>query len=73
MAVIPKERIMARIIIISLAVIMLSGCTFVIKDDHAVKYYGIDDKRGNELLNQILARQQQEYEAANGLLGAKKP
>jgi len=56
----------------SLAVIVLSGCTFIVKDDHATKYYGIDERRGSEYLNQILDKQQ-EYEATKGSLNAKKP
>jgi len=40
-----------------LIAIVLGGCTFIIKDDHAAKYYGIDDRRGGELLNQILDKQ----------------
>ena len=64
--------IMVRIIMASLAVIVLSGCTFIVKDDHATKYYGIDERRGSEYLNQILDKQQ-EYEATKGSLNAKKP
>ena len=73
MALMLKGIIMARIIIISLAVIILSGCTFIVKDEHAAKYYGIDERRGNEYLNQILDKQQKEYEATKNQLGAKKP
>jgi len=54
--------IMARIIMVSLAVIALSGCTFIVKDDHATKYYGIDEQRGSEYLNQILDKQQEVYQ-----------
>ena len=64
--------IMVRIIMASLAVIVLSGCTFIVKDDHATKYYGIDERRGSEYLNQILDKQQ-EYEATKGSLNEKKP
>jgi len=64
---------MVRIIIMSLAVIALSSCTFIVKDDHATKYYGIDERRGSEYLNQILDKQQQEYEATKGSLNTKKP
>ncbi len=53
--------------------IALSSCTFIVKDDHATKYYGIDERRGSEYLNQILDKQQQEYEATKGSLNAKKP
>jgi len=53
---------MARIIMVSLAVIALSGCTFIVKDDHATKYYGIDEQRGSEYLNQILDKQQEVYQ-----------
>jgi hypothetical protein len=53
--------------------ILLNGCTFIIKNDHTVKYYGIDDRRGGELLNQILDKQQQEYEVVKSQLGTKKP
>ena len=48
-----------------LVMIILSGCTFIVKDDNATKYYGIDERRGSEYLNQILDKQQQEYETAN--------
>jgi len=56
--------IMVRIIMASLTVIVLSGCTFIVKDDHATKYYGIDEQRGSEFLNQILDKQQQAYQVA---------
>lgn len=68
-----KKVIGSKLIFAFLAVITLSGCTFIVKDDHAVKYYGIDKQRGSEYLNQILEKQQQTYEAAKDTLGAKKP
>ena len=62
-----------KVIFVILIAILLDGCIFIIKDDHAAKYYGIDDRRGGELLNQILDKQQQEYKSAKGPLGTKKP
>jgi len=62
-----------KVISAILIAIVLGGCTFIIKDDHTAKYYGIDDRRGGELLNKILDKQQQEYETAKGPLGKKKP
>lgn len=50
-----------KFIFVSLAAIMLNGCTFIVKDDHATRYYGIDEQRGNECINQILDKQQQVY------------
>ncbi len=47
---------------IILFVIALNGCTFIVKYDHATKYYGIDEQRGNEYLNQILEKQQEVYQ-----------
>jgi len=66
------KKIIKAIFVILIAIV-LDGCTFIIKDDHSAKYYGIDDRRGGELLNQILDKQQQEYEPAKGPLGTKKP
>ena len=62
-----------KVILVILIVIELNGCTFIIKDDHAAKYYGIDERRGSEYLNQILDQQQQEYESAEAPLSTKKP
>jgi len=62
-----------KLIFAILIAIALNGCTFIFKDDHTSKYYGIDERRGEELLNQILNKQQQEYESAKVPLGVKKP
>jgi len=62
-----------RLIFASLAAITLSGCTFIVKDDHAAKYYGIDKQRGSEYLDQILEKQQQVYQAEKTSIGSKKP
>lgn len=62
-----------KLIFVILIAILLNGCTFIIKDDYTAKYYGIDDRRGGELLNQILDKQQQAYRAEKALVGAKKP
>ncbi|MDD5120869.1 MAG: hypothetical protein PHR84_06135 [Candidatus Omnitrophica bacterium] len=50
-----------RILLISLAILGLNGCTFIVKDEQAIKYYGIDNRRGGEFLNQVLDQQQQLY------------
>lgn len=60
-----------KFIFASLAVVTLSGCTFIVKDDHAAKYYGIDEQRGGEYLNQILDKQQQVYQSEKASLGSK--
>ena len=51
-----KKIIVTKSILISLVAIALSGCTFIVKDDHATKYYGIDEQRGSKYLNQILEK-----------------
>ena len=68
-----KEIITKEFIFISLAAMAISGCTFIVKDDHATKYYGIDEQRGSEYLNQILEKQQQVYQAKKSTAGAEKP
>jgi uncharacterized protein YceK len=68
-----KKIIVTKIILIGLAAIALNGCTFIVKDDHATKYYGIDEQRGREYLNQILEKQQQAYRAEEVSVGAQKP
>ncbi|MFZ2357329.1 MAG: hypothetical protein WAW67_05890 [Candidatus Omnitrophota bacterium] len=68
-----KEIIVIKLILISLITIVLNGCTFIVKDDHATKYYGIDEQRGSKFLNQILDKQQQAYRAEEVSIGAKKP
>ena len=57
-----KEIIVIKLILISLTAITLNGCTFIVKDDYAAKYYGIDEQRGSEFLNQILDKQQEVYQ-----------
>lgn len=68
-----KQVIVMMFILLSLAAIALNGCTFIVKDDHATKYYGIDEQRGSKFLNQILDKQQQAYRAEEVSVGAKKP
>lgn len=41
---------------------------FIIKDEQAVKYYGIDGQCGGEFLNQVLDQQQQVYQVKEVLL-----
>jgi len=53
--------------------IALSGCVFIVKDGHVTKYYGIDEKRGSEYVNQIFEKQQQVYQAQEFSVGSKKP
>ena len=61
-----------RIYLVIPAAIALSGCAFIVKDDHAAKYYGIDERRGSEYLNQILEKQRQVHDAAKSSLGAAR-
>ncbi|MDI6758298.1 MAG: hypothetical protein QMD94_01290 [Candidatus Omnitrophota bacterium] len=68
-----KEITTRKFIFIALVAIALSGCTFIVKDDHATKYYGIDEQRGSEYLNQILEKQQQVYQAEKVAAGTEKP
>ena len=68
-----KEIIVTKIILIGLAAMALNGCTFIVKDDHAAKYYGIDEQRGSEYLNKILEKQQQVYQSEEVTAEAKKP
>lgn len=58
---------------IILLAVLLSGCMFIVKDDQAAKYYGIDKKRGDEYLSQILEKQQQVYQAEKTSAGSKRP
>ncbi len=68
-----KQIIVTMFILLSLASIALSGCTFIVKGDHTTKYYGIDEQRGSECLNQILEKQQQVYQSEKASAEAKKP
>ncbi len=68
-----KSMIGMKLLFAILIAIALDGCTFIIKDDHTTKYYGIDDRRGGEYLNQILDKQQQVYQAEEASVGFKKP
>ncbi len=51
-----------KLIFAILIAIALSGCTFIIKDDNLTKYYGVNEKRDIEFLNQILGMQQEVYQ-----------
>lgn len=66
-----KELFVKKFILISLTAIVLSGCTFIVKEDRATKYYGIDEQRGSEFLNQILDKQQQVHQSEKASMGAK--
>jgi len=68
-----KSVIGIKLIFAILIAIALNGCTLIVKDDHAAKYYGIDEKRGEEYLNQILDKQQQVYQAEKVSVGSQKP
>lgn len=57
-----KRKIVIKLTLISLTLVALSGCTFIIKDDNATKYYGVDKNRGSEFLNKVLDRQQEVYQ-----------
>ena len=67
-----KSAIGIKLIFAILIAIALNGCTFIVKDDHTAKYYGIDERRGGELLNQILDKQQQAYQAEKAPDSAKR-
>lgn len=67
-----KEIIAIKLILISLTVMASNGCNFIVKDDYAAKYYGIDERRGSALLNQILDKQQQVYQAEEASMEVKK-
>ena len=66
-------RIVIKLILIGLIAAAFNGCTFIIKEDQAAKYYGIDEQRGSEFLNQILDNQQQAYQAEKASVNAQKP
>lgn len=68
-----KEIAARKFFLIGVVVILLNGCTFIVKDDHATKYYGIDAQRGSDYLNQILEKQQQLYQAEKVSTYTKKP
>jgi len=67
-----KSAIGMKFLFATLIAIALNGCTFIVKDEHATKYYGIDEQRGSEFLKQVLDKQQQVYEAEKVKAGAKK-
>lgn len=68
-----KEIIVIKFILISSIAIVFNGCTFIVKDDNATKYYGIDQQRGSEYLSQILDKQQQVYQSEKVVAETKKP
>ena len=46
-------------LILALLALSLSGCVFVVKDDNKTKYYGIKEEQGNEMMQQVTARQEE--------------
>jgi hypothetical protein len=68
-----KSMIRMKLLFAILIAIALDGCTFIVKDEYTAKYYGIDEQRGSEYLNQILDKQQQVYCAEKVSVEAKKP
>jgi len=53
-----KSAVVTKVVLISLAAMLASGCTFIVKGEQATKYYGIDEERGSELLGQLEGKQQ---------------
>jgi len=68
-----KSMIGIKFLFAILIAIALNGCTFIVKDDHTTRYYGIDEQRGSECLNQIIDKQQQVYQSEKASAEAKKP
>ncbi len=56
-----KKIIVVRFVLLLLIAVMLNGCTFIVENEHAIKYYGIDEQCGSEYLIQVLDKQQQVY------------
>lgn len=54
-----KAAVVIKLIIVSFIAVTLNGCTFIVKDDNATKYYGADEKRDIEFLHKILDMQQE--------------
>ena len=63
-----KVSVVKKFTLISLVILISNGCTFIVKDEQVVKYYGIDSQRGDKFLNQVLDQQQQVYQAKEVLL-----
>jgi len=62
-----KRMVVTKFILVGLSLMALDGCTFIVKDDNAEKYYGIDERRGREYLNLVLDKQQQVYQEEKAL------
>ncbi|MDP3041671.1 MAG: hypothetical protein Q8N62_02920 [Candidatus Omnitrophota bacterium] len=48
-----------KLIFAIIIAIACNGCTFIVKDDNLIKYYGVNEKRDIEFLNKILGIQQE--------------
>jgi uncharacterized protein YceK len=42
-----------------LMVLCLSGCVFIVKDNEKVKYYGVKQDQGAEIMQQLQQRQEE--------------
>lgn len=40
-------------------VLSLSGCVFISKDGDKVKYYGVKEDKGSEIMQQVTTRQEE--------------
>jgi len=57
-----KSMIGVKLLFVILMTIACNGCTFIVKDDNLIKYYGVNENRDIEFLNKILGMQQEIYQ-----------
>jgi uncharacterized protein YceK len=45
--------------ILAFMALFLSGCVYIVKDGENVKYYGVKEDKGSEIMQQIEERQEE--------------
>ena len=58
-----KRMIGAGLSFVTLAGIVLNGCTFIVKDGDMMKYYGASEQRDKEYLNRVFTQQERVYQS----------
>jgi len=46
-------------IFLAVLALSLSGCVYIVKDGDKVKYYGVKEDKGNEIMQQVTTRQEE--------------
>jgi uncharacterized protein YceK len=46
-------------LLLAFIALSLSGCVFVVKDGEKVKYYGVNEDKGSEIMQQVTTRQEE--------------